>query len=199
MCRIITRNEISLTAFLHRSSEEGGSASSITGSVFWFSVPVILPANADKVLSDSLGALKVKEGEVKIAAPAVTDSDKSDETATVRSSTASANKVGSVNKDEEIERDVFTEMPSTRRNPSLKRKVVCAGMDLVPQSIPQRRKKCALIIEDSKVIRKVLHRALTNFGFEVKQAENGMQGLEEMKSNVFDVVLCDFLMPVMDG
>jgi PleD family two-component response regulator len=64
---------------------------------------------------------------------------------------------------------------------------------------PRRRKKFALIIDDSRTIRKVLKRALTNFGFEVILAENGMLGLEEMKSTVFDIVLCDFLMPIMDG
>jgi len=63
----------------------------------------------------------------------------------------------------------------------------------------QQRIKCALIIDDSKVIRKVIDKALSNFGFKVVQAENGMIGLEEMKSTLFDLVLCDFLMPVMDG
>lgn len=62
-----------------------------------------------------------------------------------------------------------------------------------------KRKKCALVIDDSKVIRKVLYRALTNMGFEVKLAENGLQGLNEMKNTIFDIVLCDFLMPIMDG
>jgi len=61
------------------------------------------------------------------------------------------------------------------------------------------RKKCALIIDDALVIRKTLERALTKLGFEVEQAENGMQGLEKMKARVFDFVLCDFLMPIMDG
>lgn len=64
---------------------------------------------------------------------------------------------------------------------------------------PEKRARCALVIDDSKIIRKVIDRALKNFGFNVVQAENGLQGLEEMKTTVFDIVLCDFLMPIMDG
>mmetsp|Transcript_3155 Transcript_3155/g.7199 ORF Transcript_3155/g.7199 Transcript_3155/m.7199 type:complete len:889 (-) Transcript_3155:1880-4546(-) len=61
------------------------------------------------------------------------------------------------------------------------------------------RKKRALIIEDSTVVRKMLTKILGKLGFEVSQAENGMEGLEKLKSSLFDVTLCDFLMPIMDG
>jgi len=61
------------------------------------------------------------------------------------------------------------------------------------------RKKSALIIDDTLIIRKVFIRALSSMGFVVKQAENGLKGLLEMKTVMFDVVFCDFLMPVMDG
>jgi len=57
----------------------------------------------------------------------------------------------------------------------------------------------ALVIEDSLVVRKNLARVLTKLGFEVTQAVNGMEGLKELKSSLYDLVLCDFLMPVMDG
>ncbi|KAG7346291.1 response regulator receiver domain containing protein [Nitzschia inconspicua] len=62
-----------------------------------------------------------------------------------------------------------------------------------------QRKKRALVIEDSNVIRKMLTKILSNLGFDVSQAENGMDGLAKLKSSLFDLVLCDFLMPVMDG
>jgi len=61
------------------------------------------------------------------------------------------------------------------------------------------RKKRALVIEDSAVIRNMLSKTLSNLGFEVSKAENGMQGLEKLKSTLFDVTLIDFLMPIMDG
>ncbi|CAJ1898371.1 unnamed protein product [Cylindrotheca closterium] len=63
----------------------------------------------------------------------------------------------------------------------------------------KERKRKALVIEDSMVVRKSLTRALTKVGFEVTQAVDGMEGLRELQSSLFDVVLCDFLMPVMDG
>lgn len=64
--------------------------------------------------------------------------------------------------------------------------------------LPQRKRR-ALIIEDSLVVRKSLARALERLGMVVTQAVNGLEGLERMKSKLFDLVLCDFLMPVMDG
>ncbi|KAG7371456.1 response regulator receiver domain containing protein [Nitzschia inconspicua] len=74
-----------------------------------------------------------------------------------------------------------------------------------PRSIPRilmthsQRKKRALVIDDSMVIRKMLTKILSNLEFEVSQAENGMDGLEKLKSTLFDLAFCDFLMPIMDG
>lgn len=62
-----------------------------------------------------------------------------------------------------------------------------------------KRQKRALIIEDSKLVRKMLVKSLTKYGFDVVEAENGMVGLEELKNSLFDITLCDFLMPIMDG
>ena len=61
------------------------------------------------------------------------------------------------------------------------------------------RTKKALIIEDSLVCRKTMARVLSKLGFEVFQAVNGMEGLRVLQTTLFDLVLCDFLMPVMDG
>jgi CheY-like chemotaxis protein len=69
----------------------------------------------------------------------------------------------------------------------------------VPLSADGSRKKRALVIEDSKVIRKSLTRVLTKLGFETLEAEDGMGGFQEMQATLFDIVFCDFLMPVMDG
>eukprot|EP00977_Amphora_coffeiformis_P013309 scaffold3426_cov145-Amphora_coffeaeformis.AAC.11 len=64
---------------------------------------------------------------------------------------------------------------------------------------PQHWNKRALVIDDCLVIRKSLSRSLSKHGYEVVVAEDGQKGLEEMKRSMFDFVLCDFLMPVMDG
>lgn len=81
--------------------------------------------------------------------------------------------------------------------------IVSAETELMQMSVPlekdTERKKRALVIEDSLVVRKSLTKVLTRLGFETVQAVDGMEGLKELKSSLFDVVLCDFLMPVMDG
>jgi len=61
------------------------------------------------------------------------------------------------------------------------------------------RQKRALVIEDSDVVRKMLVNALTKMGYDVIEAENGLSGLKELQNTLFDITLCDFLMPIMDG
>lgn len=58
-----------------------------------------------------------------------------------------------------------------------------------------------LIIEDESAIRRVLHKILSeeNDTYEVSEAENGLEGIELIKKEDFDLVLCDIKMPKMDG
>ena len=58
-----------------------------------------------------------------------------------------------------------------------------------------------LIIEDEAAIRRVLIKILTeeNEAYEVKEAEDGLQGINLIKKEDFDLVLCDIKMPKMDG
>lgn len=58
-----------------------------------------------------------------------------------------------------------------------------------------------LIIEDEAAIRRVLVKILTeeNSEYEVLEAEDGLQGMEMIKDQDFDLVLCDIKMPKMDG
>ena len=58
-----------------------------------------------------------------------------------------------------------------------------------------------LIIEDEVSIRRVLTKILSeeSDSYIVEDAENGIQGLEKIKSNDYDLVLCDIKMPKMDG
>ena len=64
---------------------------------------------------------------------------------------------------------------------------------------PICRQQRALVIDDSIVVRKSLARALEKLGYSVSQAENGLEGLTHLKRELFDVILCDFVMPLMDG
>ena len=58
-----------------------------------------------------------------------------------------------------------------------------------------------LVIEDESAIRRVLVKILSeeNDTYQVEEAEDGLKGLEALKSNDYDLVLCDIKMPKMDG
>ncbi|WP_281337240.1 sigma-54-dependent transcriptional regulator [Flavobacterium eburneipallidum] len=58
-----------------------------------------------------------------------------------------------------------------------------------------------LIIEDEAAIRRVLTKILSEESdtYSVEDAEDGIQGLEKIKNNDYDLVLCDIKMPKMDG
>ncbi len=58
-----------------------------------------------------------------------------------------------------------------------------------------------LVIEDESAIRRVLVKILSeeNDAYVVEDAEDGHKGLERIKKEDFDLVLCDIKMPKMDG
>ncbi len=58
-----------------------------------------------------------------------------------------------------------------------------------------------LIIEDEAAIRRVLGKILSeeNDTYKVEEAEDGLAGLEKIKNDDYDLVLCDIKMPKMDG
>ncbi len=64
-------------------------------------------------------------------------------------------------------------------------------------SLPQAH---ALIIDDSRVMRAILRRILTNTGFKISEAVNGLEGLERLTLND-DISIClvDWNMPEMNG
>jgi len=58
-----------------------------------------------------------------------------------------------------------------------------------------------LVIEDEAAIRRVLVKILSeeNDAYKVLEAEDGLAGVELIKKEDFDLVLCDIKMPKMDG
>jgi len=58
-----------------------------------------------------------------------------------------------------------------------------------------------LVIEDEAAIRRVLVKILSEESdtYQVSEAEDGLRGMEVIKKEDFDLVLCDIKMPKMDG
>ena len=67
------------------------------------------------------------------------------------------------------------------------------------QARAQTQKAAILIIDDEENMRHMLSKMLQRAGYSVQSAADGREGLIRLASNVFDFVLCDIKMPIMDG
>ena len=56
-----------------------------------------------------------------------------------------------------------------------------------------------LIVDDSRVIRKISRDIVESLDFRVAEAKNGELGLQSCRQEMPDVILLDWNMPVMDG
>jgi DNA-binding response OmpR family regulator len=63
--------------------------------------------------------------------------------------------------------------------------------------IPQDKR--VLLLEDRDDFREVLRDHLTFHGFHVTSVPSGVEGVHEVKKNVFDLIICDMLMPKVGG
>ncbi|SBV32145.1 chemotaxis regulator transmitting signal to flagellar motor component [uncultured Sphingopyxis sp.] len=59
--------------------------------------------------------------------------------------------------------------------------------------------KSCLVVDDSKVIRKVARHILESMAFAVEEAADGQEALTFCRANRPDVILLDWNMPVMSG
>lgn len=63
----------------------------------------------------------------------------------------------------------------------------------------QARVRRCLVVDDSRMIRKVARRIVEDLGFETAEAENGEEALARCKAAMPDLILLDWNMPVMSG
>ena len=59
--------------------------------------------------------------------------------------------------------------------------------------------KTCLLVDDSRVIRKVARRILEDIGFEIAEAGDGVEALAWCRAMMPDAILLDWNMPVMNG
>jgi CheY-like chemotaxis protein len=76
-----------------------------------------------------------------------------------------------------------------------------AGEPLFSRSAPKVKKDrpTVLVVEDDPDQRSILEMALKGAEYEVEQAANGVEALEKMQAGAPDLILCDLMMPKMDG
>ena len=59
--------------------------------------------------------------------------------------------------------------------------------------------KSILVVDDTRSMRAMVAAVLEGAGYEVAQAGDGLEALELARTRVFDLVVTDHNMPVMDG
>lgn len=60
-------------------------------------------------------------------------------------------------------------------------------------------KRKVLVVDDSRVTRKLVSRAFEKANFIVDTAENGVEGVAKLKESIYDIAFMDIDMPVMNG
>jgi DNA-binding response OmpR family regulator len=74
--------------------------------------------------------------------------------------------------------------------------------EMRPAVLPCARvsvKKRILIAEDEDAIRRLIRSLLQRQGFEVSEARNGVEAIDLIRSESFDLALVDLMMPIVSG
>lgn len=72
-------------------------------------------------------------------------------------------------------------------------------MNMTYELSAQTRDKTVLVVDDDDMVRRSVTDVLSTYGMKVRQAANGKTCLEQLRSDLPDLVLIDLIMPEMDG
>lgn len=56
-----------------------------------------------------------------------------------------------------------------------------------------------IVADDSKIMRMLISKIMTNFGYDVIEAENGEELLEQCARSMPDTIICDWQLPLVEG
>jgi len=63
----------------------------------------------------------------------------------------------------------------------------------------EKNKKKILLVEDDSFVMDIYQTKLSQSGYDVVGADNGLEALKKIEKNTFDLMLLDIVMPYMDG
>lgn len=70
----------------------------------------------------------------------------------------------------------------------------------LPEGVYAPEELHVLLVDDSPLARRHIRRVLSNMGIEkFTEAENGIEALQQLQGQLFDLVVTDYNMPLMDG
>jgi two-component system chemotaxis response regulator CheY len=67
------------------------------------------------------------------------------------------------------------------------------------EKVSETSRRKILVVDDSSLVRLYYRNALEAAGFDVEQAINGIEAMEKVLGQAFDLVIVDINMPKMDG
>lgn len=59
--------------------------------------------------------------------------------------------------------------------------------------------RTCLIVDDSKIVRKVMRKIIEPLGYAILEAEDGQKALDAFKEGAIDLIMLDWNMPIMNG